>query len=36
MKLGRAALGTNNVDHVARLCHAPTVAGLGFALGSGP
>jgi len=35
MKLGRAALGTNNVDHVARLCHAPTVAGLGFALGSG-
>ena len=35
MKLGRATLGTNNVDHVARLCHAPTVAGLGFALGSG-
>jgi formate dehydrogenase alpha subunit len=35
MKLGRGALGTNNVDHVARLCHAPTVAGLGFALGSG-
>ena len=35
MKLGRAALETNNVDHVARLCHAPTVAGLGFALGSG-
>jgi formate dehydrogenase major subunit/formate dehydrogenase alpha subunit len=35
MKLGRAALGTNNVDHVARLCHAPTVAGLGFSLGSG-
>ena len=35
MKLARAALGTNNVDHVARLCHAPTVAGLGYALGSG-
>lgn len=35
MKMARAALGTNNVDHVARLCHAPTVAGLGFALGSG-
>lgn len=35
MKLGRATLGTNNVDHVARLCHAPTVAGLGYALGSG-
>ncbi len=35
MKLGRAALGTNNIDHVARLCHAPTVAGLGFSLGSG-
>ncbi|MDD1748855.1 MAG: formate dehydrogenase subunit alpha, partial [Methanothrix sp.] len=35
MKLARAAIKTNNVDHVARLCHAPTVAGLGFALGSG-
>ena len=35
MKLARAALKTNNVDHVARLCHAPTVAGLGYALGSG-
>jgi len=35
MKLARAGLGTNNVDHVARLCHAPTVAGLGSALGSG-
>jgi len=34
-KLARAALKTNNVDHVARLCHAPSVAGLGFALGSG-
>jgi formate dehydrogenase alpha subunit len=35
MKLARAGLKTNNVDHVARLCHAPTVAGLGYALGSG-
>jgi formate dehydrogenase alpha subunit len=35
MKLARAALQTNNVDHVARLCHAPTVAGLSYALGSG-
>ncbi len=34
-KLARAALKTNNVDHVARLCHAPSVAGLGAALGSG-
>lgn len=34
-KLARAALKTNNVDHVARLCHAPTVAGLSFAFGSG-
>ncbi len=35
MKLARAALKTNNVDHVARLCHAPTVAGLSQAFGSG-
>jgi len=35
MKLARAALKTNNVDHVARLCHAPSVAGLGASLGSG-
>jgi formate dehydrogenase alpha subunit len=35
MKLARAALKTNNVDHVARLCHAPTVTGLSYALGSG-
>jgi len=31
----RAALGTNNVDHCARLCHASTVAGLARAFGSG-
>jgi formate dehydrogenase alpha subunit len=35
MKLARAALKTNNIDHAARLCHAPTVAGLSFAFGSG-
>ena len=34
-KFVRAALGTNNVDHCARLCHAPTVAGLVKAFGSG-
>jgi formate dehydrogenase alpha subunit len=35
MKLARAAVGTNNVDHCARLCHASTVAGLAAAFGSG-
>jgi formate dehydrogenase major subunit/formate dehydrogenase alpha subunit len=35
MKFARLALGTNNVDHVARLCHAPTLVGLGEALGTG-
>ena len=34
-KLLRAAFGTNNVDHCARLCHASTVAGLARAFGSG-
>ncbi|NTW72890.1 MAG: formate dehydrogenase subunit alpha, partial [Eubacteriaceae bacterium] len=34
-KLFRAILGTNNVDHCARLCHASTVAGLATTLGSG-
>jgi len=28
-------LGTNNVDHCARLWHSVTVAGLGAAFGSG-
>src|SRR5262249_51469141 len=28
-------IGTHNVDHCARLCHASTVAGLAMALGSG-
>jgi formate dehydrogenase alpha subunit len=30
----RAVLGTNNIDHCARLCHAGSVAGLQLALGS--
>ena len=34
-KLVRAAFGTNNIDHCARLCHASTVAGLAKAFGSG-
>ena len=34
-KFCRLVLGTNNVDHCARLCHAPTVAGLAQTLGSG-
>ena len=35
MKLARAVIGTNNIDHCARLCHASTVAGLGISFGSG-
>ncbi|MFH1059062.1 MAG: formate dehydrogenase subunit alpha [Pseudomonadota bacterium] len=34
-KLFRAAIGTNNIDHCARVCHAPTVAGLAMSFGSG-
>ncbi|MHC4483002.1 MAG: formate dehydrogenase subunit alpha [Planctomycetota bacterium] len=34
-KFMRAGVGTNNVDHCARLCHASTVAGLARAFGSG-
>ena len=34
-KLARQVIGTHNVDHCARLCHASTVAGLLLALGSG-
>ena len=33
-KLARL-LGTNNIDHCVRLCHAPTLTGLVSALGSG-
>jgi formate dehydrogenase alpha subunit len=35
MKLARAVLGTNNIDHCARVCHSPSVAALGRTLGSG-
>ncbi len=35
MKFARAVLGTNNVDHCARVCHSPSVAGLTRTLGSG-
>lgn len=34
-KLARAVIGTNNVDHCARLCHSSTVSGLVSAFGSG-
>ncbi|HPQ61004.1 MAG TPA: molybdopterin-dependent oxidoreductase, partial [Syntrophales bacterium] len=34
-KLIRAAFGTNNVDHCARLCHAPTTVAMARSLGSG-
>jgi len=35
MKFARATIGTNNVDHCARLCHSSTVGGLAEAFGSG-
>ena len=34
-KFARAVLRTNNIDHCARLCHAPSVAGLAQSFGSG-
>jgi len=34
-KFVRTTLGSNNVDHCARLCHASTVAGLARTFGSG-
>jgi formate dehydrogenase major subunit len=34
-KLARLVLGTGNVDCCARVCHAPSAAGLGAALGTG-
>jgi formate dehydrogenase alpha subunit len=34
-KFARSVLGTNDVDHCARLCHSPTVAGLRQSFGSG-
>jgi len=33
-KFIRGVVGTNNVDHCARLCHAASVAGLSIAIGS--
>lgn len=34
-KMARVALETSNVDNCARVCHAPSVAGLAMTLGSG-
>jgi formate dehydrogenase alpha subunit len=34
-KLARQLIGTNNIDHCARLCHSSTVAGLAASFGSG-
>lgn len=34
-KFTRTVMGTNNIDHCARLCHAPSVAGLAQSFGSG-
>jgi len=34
-KFMRVAIGSNNVDHCARVCHGPTVAGLARTIGSG-
>lgn len=34
-KFARLVMKSNNIDHCARLCHAPTVAGLREAFGSG-
>jgi formate dehydrogenase major subunit len=34
-KFTRSVMKTNNIDHCARLCHAPSVAGLAQSLGSG-
>ncbi|KMT22125.1 formate dehydrogenase subunit alpha [Clostridium cylindrosporum] len=34
-KFGRCAIGTNNIDHCARVCHGPSVAGLEATLGGG-
>ena len=34
-KFARAVLKTHNIDHCARICHSPSVAGLARTLGSG-
>ncbi len=35
MKFARSVIGTNNIDHCARLCHSPSVTGLVSSFGSG-
>ncbi|MBW2589346.1 MAG: formate dehydrogenase subunit alpha [Deltaproteobacteria bacterium] len=35
MKFARGVLGTNNLDHCARLCHSSTVTGLAASFGAG-
>lgn len=34
-KFTRQVMGTNNIDHCARLCHSPSVAGMAQSFGSG-
>lgn len=34
-KFTRVVMGTNNIDHCARLCHSPSVSGLARSFGSG-
>jgi formate dehydrogenase alpha subunit len=34
-KFARQVMGTNNIDHCARLCHSPSMVGLTEVLGSG-
>jgi formate dehydrogenase alpha subunit len=34
-RFARAALGTNNIDHCARLCHSSSVSAMGLAFGHG-
>ncbi|WP_084607369.1 molybdopterin oxidoreductase family protein [Sulfurospirillum arcachonense] len=34
-KFMRSVVGTNNIDHCARVCHGPTVAGLAQTIGCG-
>ena len=34
-KFARATIGTNNIDHCARVCHGPTLPGLVYCLGDG-
>ena len=34
-KFTRAVMGTNNIDHCARICHSSTVSGLAMTVGTG-